>query len=226
VLARSWNLFHGNTLPPGRQAYLRAMVELVTADRPDVVCVQEVPGWALGSLSGWAGMTELAARARRPSLGPIPIPAVVGRGLTAPNHGLIRSAFAGQGNAVLLAPGLNVLGRDSLPLAAPEPRVAQRVDVDGLVVANVHLSHGSRGAQELAAVLDWLGDASPLVLAGDFNVTPALDGFAGTVPGSIDQVMVRGAHGTVESRIWPTEDREYAGRVLSDHAPVEARFEL
>src|SRR5436309_12514115 len=103
MLVRSWNLFHGNTLPPGRKSYLREMIELVTADRPDVICLQEVPAWALGRLGGWAGMTEVPALARRPSLGPLAIPALAGRALTAPHHGLIRSAFAGQGNAVLLA---------------------------------------------------------------------------------------------------------------------------
>src|SRR5579863_4682891 len=100
VLVRSWNLFNGNTFPPGRRAHLREMIELVTADGPDVVCLQEVPGWALGRLGGWTGMTELWVWAKRPSLGPIPIPVPLGRALTAPHHGLIRSAFAGQGNAI------------------------------------------------------------------------------------------------------------------------------
>src|SRR5260221_13740004 len=102
ILVRSWNLFHGNTVPPGRRAYLREMIELVTADGPDVVCVQEVPAWALGRLGGWAGMTEVPALARGARLGPLPIPAALGGALTAPHHGLIRSAFAGQGNAILL----------------------------------------------------------------------------------------------------------------------------
>jgi endonuclease/exonuclease/phosphatase family metal-dependent hydrolase len=226
VLARSWNLFHGNTLPPGRRAYLREMVELIAADRPDVVCLQEVPGWALGRVGAWVGMTEVPALARRPSVGPLPIPALVGRALTAPNRGLIRSAFAGQGNAVLVAPDRRVLASATLPFAAPEPRVAQRVELEGLVVVNVHVSHGARGTGELASIVDWLGDATPLVLAGDFNATPDLAGFAGTIPGSIDQVVVRGAHGIARTRIWAPSEREYGGRLLSDHAPVEATFEL
>src|SRR5207237_6450948 len=96
------------------------MVELVTADRPDVVCLQEVPGWALGRLGGWARMTELTAWAKRPTLGPLPIPAVLGRALTAPHHGIIRSAFAGQGNAILLASGLRVVESASIPLGGRE----------------------------------------------------------------------------------------------------------
>jgi len=101
VIVRTWNLFHGNTSPPGRKAHLRAMVELITADRPDVVCLQEIPAWALPHVGTWAGMQSVWARARRSSLGPIPVAAALGRGLTAPHHGITRSGFAGQGNAIL-----------------------------------------------------------------------------------------------------------------------------
>ena len=221
MLVRSWNLFHGNTLPPRRRAYLREMVELVTADRPDVVCLQEVPAWALTRVGAWADMHVLPALARHASLGPLPIPAELGRALTAPHHGVIRSAFAGQGNAVLVARERRVLAHAELPLPAPEPRVAQRVDLDGLVVVNVHFSNPPRGDNELAAVLEWVGDAGPLVIAGDFNTTPRLDGFTGTLPG-IDQVLVRGAD--AHARVWPTGDRQLGELVLSDHAPVEAEF--
>jgi len=101
LIVRTWNLFHGNTVPRGRKAYLREMVELITRDRPDVVLLQEIPWWALPRLGGWAGMQCVWARAKRPKLGPLPIPAAVGRALTAPHHGLARSGFAGQGNAIL-----------------------------------------------------------------------------------------------------------------------------
>jgi endonuclease/exonuclease/phosphatase family metal-dependent hydrolase len=101
MLVRTWNLFHGNTVPPGRKAYLREMVELITADKPDVVCLQEIPAWALGSVGEWSGMQTVTARARGSKLGPIPIPASFGHTLTNINHGVLRSAFAGQGNAIL-----------------------------------------------------------------------------------------------------------------------------
>ena len=101
MIVRTWNLFHGNTYPPGRKAYLREMIELVTADRPDVVCLQEVPGWALSHLGDWGNMQSVWTRARRSRIGPFPVPAAVGRGLTAPHHGVIRSGFAGQGNVIL-----------------------------------------------------------------------------------------------------------------------------
>ena len=34
-------------LPPERRAFLREMIELVTRDAPDVVCLQELPVWSL-----------------------------------------------------------------------------------------------------------------------------------------------------------------------------------
>jgi endonuclease/exonuclease/phosphatase family metal-dependent hydrolase len=225
VLVRSWNLFHGNTMPPRRRAYLREMIDLVTADRPDIVCLQELPGWALGRVGRWAGMTELIVWTKRPTLGPLPSHARVGRALTAPHHGIIRSAFAGQGNAILLAPGLTVRSHETLAFEhrGHEPRAAQRAELEQLVVANVHLSHDTYGRDELAAVMEWLGDVEPLVLAGDFNTKPdnsaTISSFAGAIPGTIDQVLVRGGTGT--SRVWAPEEREYDGRLLSDHAPVE-----
>ena len=50
LLLRTWNLFHGNTVPPERRAHLEQMVRLATADEPDLVLLQEVPAWALGRL--------------------------------------------------------------------------------------------------------------------------------------------------------------------------------
>src|SRR5205814_7724800 len=47
VLIRSWNVYHGRSHPPGRRAYLEAAVRLATADRPDVLCLQELPLWSL-----------------------------------------------------------------------------------------------------------------------------------------------------------------------------------
>jgi len=249
VLIRTWNLFHGNTRPSGRRAYLREMIELVTADRPDVVCLQEVPAWALGRLGEWAMMTEIPARARPASLGPLPIPAGLGRALTAPNHGVIRSAFAGQGNAILLSPDLIVSAsatvRVNPDLPRAEPRVAQRVEcklVDGsrMVIANIHCTNSADPRVcdvELARALQWAERVAPegtaLIFAGDFNVTPerstvlpALDpGFSRPLPASIDQVLVRGGV-ILELRSWTEDERTYAGKLLSDHPVVEALAQI
>src|SRR4051812_42230638 len=101
------------------------MLALATVDHPDVLCVQEVPAWALGELGGWVGMRAVPALAARPELGPVPIPAAVGRVITAANHGLLRSAFAGQGNAILLRASLRVLHQETLVLNPRRFRGAQ-----------------------------------------------------------------------------------------------------
>jgi endonuclease/exonuclease/phosphatase family metal-dependent hydrolase len=108
LLVRTWNLFHGNTQPPGRKALLAEMVRLASADRPAVVCLQEVPVWAVGQLDDWSGMAVVSAVAERPHVGPFPSTPEVGRVLTEFHQGLLRSAFTGQANAILLGSGLQV----------------------------------------------------------------------------------------------------------------------
>lgn len=165
MLVRTWNLFHGNAKPPERTAFLEEMVRLAAADRPDVLCLQEVPVWALDRLSDWSGMSVAGAVAARPAIGPLPSTAEIGRVLTSLDHGLLRSAFAGQANAVLVGGGLRIrdehcvvlnprrfrraqarwLGLDLVARLAwaKERRVCQAVRVaaeDGttLVVGNLH----------------------------------------------------------------------------------------
>jgi endonuclease/exonuclease/phosphatase family metal-dependent hydrolase len=108
MLIRTWNLFHGNTKPPSRRSFLEAAVRLAVADAPDVVCLQELPAWSLPKLAAWSGYSVAPALADRPSLGPVPSTVKIGRTVTALHPGLLRSAFSGQGNAVLAAPGLEL----------------------------------------------------------------------------------------------------------------------
>ena len=108
MVVRSWNVFHGNAHPPRRRAYLAEAIRLAATGGPDLVCLQEIPAWGLGHLAKWSGMTALPTLAARPVLGPLPIPASLGRRLTGLNHGLFRSAFSGQGNAILVSPSLRV----------------------------------------------------------------------------------------------------------------------
>jgi endonuclease/exonuclease/phosphatase family metal-dependent hydrolase len=173
MLVRSWNLFHGNTSPPSSSVYLEEMVQLACADRPDVLVLQEVPAWALDELSGWSGMTTVGDVAQRPRLGPIPITADLGRRLTDLSPGLLRSAFSGQGNAILLGDGRRVVRHEVVTLnPAPfrrqqshrlgldlvtrlawgkERRICQVVRLsDGLVVANLHAT-GSLGDPRIPA---------------------------------------------------------------------------
>jgi endonuclease/exonuclease/phosphatase family metal-dependent hydrolase len=243
------------------------MVRLATADQPDIICLQEVPAWALSHLAGWSGMQALGDVAQPPRLGPLPIPAEAGRAVTSLHHGLFRSAVAGQANAILLSRGSQLLSRDrlvlnsrdfreaqsrwlGLPLVArlawaKERRVVQAVrarlpDKRTLLVANLHTTsypadQRLADAELFRAAVFADGLAQPedvLVLAGDFNVPAARSatqpdltgeewGFSEPVGEGIDQILVRGA--TLESlERWPRARRRVAGRVLSDHTPVEA----
>jgi endonuclease/exonuclease/phosphatase family metal-dependent hydrolase len=109
LLVRTWNVFHGNAYPPERTAFLREAVELVCADEPELVCLQEVPAWALAHLDEWSGMRAFGAVAAPPRLGPFPSTAEIGRRLSAIHHGVLRSEFSGQANAILAAPALRPL---------------------------------------------------------------------------------------------------------------------
>jgi endonuclease/exonuclease/phosphatase family metal-dependent hydrolase len=233
LLFRTWNLFHGNTSPPERRAFLDEMVRLASRDRPDVLCLQELPLWSLSRLEAWSGMRALPDRTRRAPLG-----AMLGRLITALDHGLFRSALTGQANAILLSRNFEVRERSSTPLrGSSEPRRCEvaRVVRDGrpLVVANTHLD--SRVADEqllrAAAFVEGFARAGEaVVLAGDFNVTSeassalrtlaGAESLSGASPVGIDHVLARGLSGP-PGEPWPVERRAIDGRILSDHPPVD-----
>jgi endonuclease/exonuclease/phosphatase family metal-dependent hydrolase len=224
VVVRSWNVFHGRTHPAGPSLHLREMVELVTADRPDVVCLQELPLWSLGCLERWSGMRACTAVAKRTL-----VPRPLGRLLQHLDPRRFRSGVTGQGNAILLAPGLEVRAHRTRRVSdrGRERRVCHAVRIDGLVLANVHASNEFRRPEvpreELRrayGLIDELvvGDDAR-VLAGDFNLRDP------DLPGpNIDHVVVAGAsHGPLV--VWELERRVQNGLVLSDHAPVEVTIE-
>jgi endonuclease/exonuclease/phosphatase family metal-dependent hydrolase len=230
LLVRTWNLFHGNAVPPERRAYLEEMVRLVTADDPDIVCLQEVPLWALRRLEQWSGRIVVGAVAARPRLGS----AAVGRLLTDLNHGVLRSAFTGQANAILLASRLRLTHAGSTVLSRRgegERRILQILHVEGVgVVANLHVTtqHAARQLQRALDRLESVEEGTAIVLCGDLNVRPGVEpfydvvrdeGFSTPAPG-IDQVLVRGLPASTPV-VWPQERRRVDGRLLSDHAPVE-----
>src|SRR6266508_4010978 len=242
LLVRTWNLFHGNAQPPGRKAFLEVMVRLASADRPAVVCLQEVPVWALGQLDDWSGMPAVGAVAQRPHLGPFPSTPEVGHVLTELHHGLLRSAFTGQANAILLGPELQVREHRHVILnpfrfRRAQARRVQRGD-ETLVVGNLHATgladRRVPDAELLRAAVFVDGMAKPgepVLLCGDFNVTAhssrtladltgAEWGFSGPTPTGIDHILVRGPDASPPLR-WPVERRLHHGRLLSDHAPVE-----
>ena len=125
LLVRTWNVFHGNAVPPERDAYLEQAVRLATVDSPAVVCLQEVPAWALQELGGWSSMQAFGEVAARPTIGPLPSTAATGRVLTALHHGFLRSGFSGQANAILVRRDLRALDRDSIVLNPRRFRRAQ-----------------------------------------------------------------------------------------------------
>jgi endonuclease/exonuclease/phosphatase family metal-dependent hydrolase len=125
LLVRTWNLFHGNANPPERRGFLKEMISLVTADDPDVVCLQEVPVWALDGLAGWSGMRSFGAVARRPTIGPLPATPRLGRRLTRIDPARLRSAFTGQANAVLVSRRLRAAAAGAVVLNAAAFRRAQ-----------------------------------------------------------------------------------------------------
>jgi endonuclease/exonuclease/phosphatase family metal-dependent hydrolase len=196
LLVRTWNLFRGNTKPAGRKTFLQEMVRLAVADAPEVVCLQEVPVWALEHLTAWTGMTAITDVTRRG----LPL----GRFLSELDPRRFRSGITGQANAVLLAPELEVVEhrrlvlnpfrfrraqarRLQLPLTvrvtwAAERRVCQVVRVsrtgETFVLANMHLTghrseKGLADAELLRAAVYADGFAlpgEPVLLCGDFNL--------------------------------------------------------
>jgi endonuclease/exonuclease/phosphatase family metal-dependent hydrolase len=199
LLVRTWNLFHGKTNPPGPKAFLEEMIRLIAADAPDVVCLQEVPVWALSRLGSWSGMTAVGDVARRPWL-----PAELGRILSAYNVLVFRSAVTGQANAILLRSPLVVVEhrrvvlnpfrfrraqahREGLPRAAQlhwakERRVCQALRLRRgdatFVAANMHATgypdKRLADAELLRAAVFVDGVAlpdEPVFLAGDFNLS-------------------------------------------------------
>ncbi len=225
MLVRSWNVFHGNAYPPERRAFLEEMVRLACADRPDVLCLQELPVWSLRSLERWSGMQAIGDVAARPIL-----PPWLARAVTGIHHGVLRSAVTGQANAMLLAGDLRVVDHATALLSAKEHRICQAVRLEtGLVIGNLHASGTRLGVIEdeverAVGLVDSMGDELA-VLAGDFNLRPELPGFSPPGPG-IDHVLARGVRAR-PLEVWPPERRTLGRRVvLSDHAPVELRLEV
>jgi endonuclease/exonuclease/phosphatase family metal-dependent hydrolase len=197
VLVRTWNLFHGNTHPAGRRRYVEQMVRLITEDAPDAVCLQEVPPWALDRLADWSGMHVFGEVAARPTLGPVPVTAEVGRHLTDLNPGLFRSAFEGQANAILVRRKITARHVLTLNPFLFRVRTARRLDLplvrelawgkerrqaiavrieDGPLLVNLHATNAhdvripEAEVERAAAWAGRLAGADLCVFAGDLNV--------------------------------------------------------
>ena len=207
MLARIWNLAHGRTEPESESIWLEEMASLVADGEPDVVCLQEVPVWALSSLARWSRMQAVGAIAMRPRAG------ALGRWLTALQPLRLRSALTGQANAILIhgkhggvGPTATIELNDrelraetaktlELPRRerthwARNRRVCQTVKLQigeaSVVVANMHLTHFDQRLaeaefQKASSFVDQLaGSETPSLLAGDLNIPGKADAaFAG-----------------------------------------------
>ena len=234
LVVRTWNVYHGRTSPAGGRTYLERMIDLVTADRPDVVALQEVPVWALGRLERRSGMA-----ARWSVTVPALLVAPLARIVTAISPARMRSLVTGQANVLLVAKGLKLHRQEVLVLnpsvgrwdwlrRGAQRRVCQAVeieDADGrrVTFANLHATNNPKSAPiEVARAAEFVSDAGLCVLCGDFNVKGLrVEGFTPPLPG-IDQILVRGLDFERPPKAWPKERRREGKVLLSDHAPVEA----
>lgn len=199
------------------------MVELAAQDRPDVLCLQELPLWALSQLDDWTGMTAVSAVAKRTL-----VPRRLGGILQRRDPERFRSGVTGQANAILLSPVHVSLEHRTVRISerGRERRVCHAVRLERIVIGNVHASNEFKQpevpraelkrAHELVDSMAVAGE--PRVLAGDFNLRDP------DLPGpNIDHIVVAGIdHGRLE--VWPDERRLHNGALLSDHAPVEMRI--
>ena len=203
------------------------MVRYAVADEPDVVCLQEVPVWALRKLEGWSGMQAVGEVARAPRLGS----AELGRRLTELHHGMLRSAFTGEGDAILVAPRFAVSHERTLIVSASGlRRIVHGLRLDGRIfVANFHTA-GDEQFRSVADLVESQAD-SEAIIAGDTNLLPGEGttyellrqrGFSDPLPGSIDQILVRGLKLVSGPR---AGEHTLDGVVLSDHAPLEVVVE-
>lgn len=231
LLVRTWNLYHGRTYPKSGRTYLERMVRLASLDAPDIVALQEVPLWALGRLERWSGMQAQWAVTVPSILGP------VARVLTDLDPIRVRFTWAGQANALLLNPRFEIV-RHEVFVMNPEVstwdwlhgrqrRVCQAAEVLAgdrrLVVGNLHATNDPDLARvEVAVAAELLAGYECCVLCGDFNVREhVVPDFSAPIAG-IDQVLVRGTEIERGPEAWPAVRRRVNGRLLSDHAPVEA----
>jgi endonuclease/exonuclease/phosphatase (EEP) superfamily protein YafD len=262
IHAITWNVFHGRDFPPDPalftwRSWLFGIEErsathvqvnrdlfsefagVLAAARWDVALLQELPPrWArrLAQACGADMQLTLTSRnwlrsLRRPIAQRLPD---------------LMGAWEGGANAILARGSLRSrLGSKEVVLRGPpERRLLTVAQLDpGLVVGNLHASGPSPLAAEdtrmaAAAALDLAGE-DPLILGGDFNVTPdesgvfdELDRRFGlrppTGPHAIDHLLARGLEIVDPPAAWPDTAREVpAGDRairLSDHAPVQGRF--
>lgn len=212
----------------------------------DVALLQECPPRFAAPLARACGAEWHRALTSRNSLAPL-------RALLArQNPDLMASGEGGSNLTLVRVPGRlgGIAERRELTIheGAPERRaMAFTRTACGLCIANLHATNDDPEAaaadvlRAARAAREWAGE-SPLLFGGDLNLRPGRDpapferlredfGLAGTTaPDAIDHLLSRGLEVAAAPFRWPPERRElpHEGRALrlSDHAPVEARFQL
>jgi endonuclease/exonuclease/phosphatase family metal-dependent hydrolase len=220
----TWNLFHGRSLPPTREALLAQFAAKLAEWEWDVALLQEVPPWWPQQLAHACGAEQCAALTSRNALLPLR------RAVAERRPELIKSN--GGGCNVVLSRAASISDQLMLRLRLwPERRVAQLVRLrDGTCVVNFHAStRRTRAEQELARLwehaLAWAGTA-PLIVGGDLNLRePRAPGaeVEHVAAHEVDHLFTRGLARAREAELL---DR-YATLgsqpcELSDHAPLRA----
>jgi endonuclease/exonuclease/phosphatase family metal-dependent hydrolase len=167
ILIRSWNVFHGRSDPPDWAPSVESAVRLAVSDRPTVLCLQELPVWSLSHLEDWTGMTAVVAETVRASIGPIPIPPDLGRRLVELHPVRLRSAFCGQGNAILISREARVLETRSMVLNSGDFRRTQARRLGLGVVARLAWAKERRVCQTARLILP----DGRLALVANFHAT-------------------------------------------------------
>jgi endonuclease/exonuclease/phosphatase family metal-dependent hydrolase len=246
--SRLWRLTERNATHAQVNRSLRREFTAVIADSGwDVALLQEFPPrWARGLADACSAEAHRELTSRN-SFAPL---RAFG---TLLNPDLIGSNEGGS-NLTLVRPTVAPIAERRLLVLAAGPRPERRAlaftrTEAGLCIANLHASTGpaNRALAEdelrLAAErsLDW-ASSSPLILGGDLNIRPRDSaifdelaerfGLASpTAPDSLDHLLAHGLAPVEPPGPWPPERREVPAsgglRIrLSDHAPVEATFEL
>ncbi|MFL5894992.1 MAG: endonuclease/exonuclease/phosphatase family protein [Thermoleophilaceae bacterium] len=234
----TWNLFHGRDDPPLTRVPLRDDFGAFLGGLEwDVALLQEAPPRWFRALCARAGASGVLVRTSRNQLAPLR------RALADRRPDLVKSQEGGS-NQVLVRSPWRIAAHRRLTLAwFPERRRMlwlrlERADGAVLCVGTLHASahRPARAAREVEraarTALVWSAGA-PLVLGGDFNVRPGDEpwlferlsrgyGFSGpTAPRAIDHLLARRLDVAEAPHALA---REAGGRVLSDHAPLAARF--
>lgn len=219
---------------------------LLAAAEWDVALLQECPPRFAEPLARACGAEWQRALTSRNALGPV-------RTLLArQNPDLMASGEGGSNLTLVRVPGRlgGIAERREMAIHEGEPErrsMAFTRTASGLCIANLHATNDwpKLAVEDVLRAAEtteeWAG-ASPLLFGGDLNLRPAKQprvferlreefGLAApTAPDAIDHILCRGLEVLEPPTRWPPQQRELPleGRSLrlSDHAPVQARFEI